>query len=214
MWSRAFGNWFGSSPSFPKRDTRQRSQKQNSASKSSSSRTPAPSSITDPATRGWWSQASSNFTTAIAGLGTSIKNAIPSNFELPVKVDVDLIRPSLQSMRDATLEFWTDLTPATRVTAMCVGSAMLSALFVRSLATRELKKELEKNAGLQSEVNALIEEKKSSTDAFFADGVSSVSQLTEAIAKATTAASQAAETAAVAAETCALQSRRAIRKTE
>eukprot|EP00210_Caulerpa_lentillifera_P008172 g7805.t1 len=214
MWSRVFLNWFSSPSSFQNHENRRRSQRQNSTSKSSTPQSPSQNSTLDNGSQGWFGKASSKLTSVVAGVGASIRNKFPKDFDMPIKLDSDLIKPTFVSMRDATLEFWNGMTPHSRISAMCLGSAFLSGWLVQSIIDHDIKKERQKGTELKIQRNLLIEDRKMRSDAFLGDGVEYISKLTDALALATTASSRAAEAAAVAAESCAIRSRRGIRRVQ
>ncbi|GMH42032.1 hypothetical protein BSKO_09951 [Bryopsis sp. KO-2023] len=153
-------------------------------------------------------------------MGTSVGDIKKKSqkFEVPVKVDVDWVKPTLTSMQEMATESWEKLPPGVQRLAPYLGISLLTGFLVQKLNNRRVNAERHRNEELQTQIVDLLKENKSlekeikgmKMDAYSSPQFANQAKMAAAVAQATTAAAQAAEAAATAAKACGIRIRKAV----
>jgi len=163
----------------------------------------------------WWSGLGQKWTETTAGVQTNWANTTKrwykhGKFQMPVDVQVDVLRPMWVSIQESSDAVWRRLPPPVQQAAPYLGAASLTALVVHRIGAGKLQAERERNQRLRGRVDLLLSENeelhmKIADLKARAQGPRSPSELSmaRALAEATQAAAAAATAAASAATACA-----------
>lgn len=170
----------------------------------------------------WWNKTSSElgkrWTATTSGLAKATKN-----WKGPeVRVDVDMLKPTITAIRDTCRDVWAKLPPPAQQVLPYVGVGLLAGVLVQKINDRRLAYQRRLNDGLQEQVVLLLKENKElesqmrglQTVALSSPRSAMEDRMATAIAQATTAAAHAAEAAAAAATACAVRAKKTVPASE
>lgn len=125
---------------------------------------------------------------------------------MEMKVNVDVLQPTIDSVKKGVGSFWTSVPPPVRKASPYLGVAAVTAIAVHSIESK-LRKASEKKLLLQL---AQVEEEKAEVAGRYAEWKSesknaSTIEMSKAVAEATSAAAAAAAAAAEAAKYCVVR---------
>lgn len=165
----------------------------------------------------WLAEQWGKYTDAV---GKSVKDlqSRSKKFEVPVKVDVDWVKPTLTSMREMSVETWNNLPPGVQRVSPYVVVSLLTAFIVQKLNNRRIDVQRNTMDELQIQIVSLLKENKGlekkirelQEGSFSSPRMANELKMASAVAQATMAAAQAADAAAAAAQACGLRVRRAV----
>ena len=161
----------------------------------------------------WWRSFSGKHGQNLKNATASMKTKLQSTkFSMPVDVKVDILRPTVEAVKETSHSVWVKLPPPVQQAAPYIGVAMGSSAVVYLIQQRRIKRLEEKRQELQVRVDNLQREKEdlikrinSLEIKFGTSRIEAESRMAVAVAEATNAAAAAADAAARAATACILQ---------
>ena len=169
---------------------------------------------------GWWGKWDAKAREVLAGTGGKVGQAWDAGVNLVkdpkmnVKVDVDMIKPTIETVKKTSLEFWMSVPPEARKALPFAGTALLSSLATSKAVGGWMKRKAAKAAaGYQDEIDRLVLEKdnfKERCKRLESMPTQNDAQMAAAVAQATQAAAAAAVAAAEAASRCPLRAQRSL----
>jgi hypothetical protein len=159
----------------------------------------------------WWN----NFDSQARKVTASVTNGVAKKVgemssPMEMKVNVDVLKPSIDGFKQGLTEFWVKVPPPVRKVSPYVGVALVTALALHTVESK-LRQASEKKLAMkimlmEEEKNALTERMKELESTRYMRGDSTV-DLSRAVAEATQAAAQAAAAAAEASQYCIVNRR-------
>jgi len=157
--------------------------------------------------RAWWKQLDSAAKDLSSKVGSGImkKAAELKGPAMEMKVNVDVLQPTIDSVKKGAGEFWTQVPPPVRKASPYIGVALATVMVVHSVESRfrqaSEKKLFMKMAELEVEKQEIAQRMKELESNRYMRGDSTI-DMSRAVSEATSAAASAAAAAAEAARYC------------
>lgn len=170
----------------------------------------------------WWTQASAEVGKRWNSATSELTKATKGWKGPEVRVDVDMLKPTIYGIRDTCKETWAKLPPSAQQVLPYVGVGILAGMVVQKINDKRLAYQRRLNDELQEQVVLLLKENKEldsqlrgiQTTALTSPRSAMEERMATAIAQATSAAAHAAEAAAAAATACAVRARKTVPASE